>query len=161
MQSLAKRHDDRIARKAINRSEFIGDTTPSIGTAVNLARAAADAVATLGEAGQDAFAAAMDGYEGTPARSLAEAPDGSGDTMAGVGVVNTKVVPAASLANSQEGNGGGSGFKKDAGWGDTAPPTVEAFPTPDAPEGNLNGQSLIDQGAGASETAETDDSAAS
>lgn len=154
MQSLAKRHDDRIARLSANRSEFKGDTRPSVGTAVNLARAAADAVAGLTEEGQETFAAAMEGYEGTSPRSLAEAPDGSGDTMAGIGVVNTRVVPAATLANSQEGNGGGAGFKKDAGWGESAPVTVEPLPIVEAPEGNLNGQSLIDQGAGAGATDE-------
>lgn len=148
MQSLAKRHDDRIARKAMNRSELVGETAPDIGSAVVLARAAADAAASLPDAAREAFDAAMDGYEGTSTRSLAEAPDGSGETMAGVGVVNTKLVPAGVLANSQEGNGGGGAFKKDAGWGDTAPSTVEAFGSVDAPEGNLNGVALEEQGAG-------------
>jgi hypothetical protein len=147
MQSLAKRHDDRIARKAANRSEFQGDTAPSVATAVNLARAAADAVATLGEAGAAEFEQAMQGYEGVSARSLSEAPDGSGDTMAGIGVINTKVVPAGVLAAAEEGNGGGGGFKRDGGWGDTAPPTVEPTPAPEKPNGNLNGKALSDQGA--------------
>ncbi len=155
MLSLAKRHDDRILRKANNRAELTGETVPDVGTAVNLARAAADAVANLGEDAQEAFATAMEGYEGVSTRSLAEAPDGSGDTMAGVGVINTKVVPAASLANSQEGNGGGSAFKKDAGWGDVAPPTVDGFPVVEQRDGNVSGQALADQGAGAGEGAGT------
>lgn len=102
-------------------------------------------MAGLTDEGKEAFATAMDGYEGVSPRSLSEAPDGSGDTMAGVGVVNPFVVPAAVLASAEAGNGGG--FKKDAGWGDTAPVTIEPLPIIDAPEGNLNGQSLIDQGA--------------
>lgn len=156
MLSLAKRHDDRIARKAANRSEFTGGTTPSIGSAVTLARAAADAAASLTDAGKEAFADAMDGYEGVSPRSLSEAPDGSGDTMHGIGVVNPAVVPASTLAVSQEGNGGGSGFKKDAGWGDSAPTTVEPLPVVEAGEGNVSGRALIDQGADSSETATSD-----
>lgn len=156
MQNLAKRHDDRAQRLMINRSETRGNAAQSVGVAIQLARTAADAVAGLTDEGKEAFGEAMDGYEGTSPRSLAEAPDGSGQTMAGIGVVNTKVVPSATLANSQEGNGGGAGFKRDAGWGDTAPVTVEPLEAVEAPEGNINGQALADQGAGADETAETE-----
>jgi hypothetical protein len=78
-------------------------------------------------------------------RSLAEAPDGSGETMAGIGVVNANVVPAAILAKGDEGKGASVG--NDPAWGDTPPATVEA-PAEAKPldnGANINGQALTDQ----------------
>lgn len=132
MQSLAKRHEDRAARKAMNRTETSGNTALSIGTIALAYRSFAELRYGLnGDKSLEAeLGAAMDGIDAEFAageqRSLAEAPDGSGDTMAGIGVINPDVVPAK--------------FDK-----------VKALPEPQGLDAgsNINGQALVDQAGGA------------
>lgn len=149
MLSLAERHEDRAARKAANRAENIGGNTGSVSTAEVAFRDAFAARARLSEAEQkeldEALKLAQDrGELDLRSRSLAEAPDGSGDTMAGIGVVNVAVVPGATLASSQAGNGGGAAA--DAGWGETPPVTEAPLPAANLGDGNAAGASLVEQG---------------
>lgn len=146
MQSLAKRHEDRAARKAMNRTERGFVPGVSIGAAALAYRDFFLLRNRLSAEEQDQLSPLMEGIEAEFAggyRSLAEAPDGSGDTMAGIGVVNTAVVPAATLAKSDEGKG--ASVSNDAAWGDTAPTTVTPLPEAEPLEGNINGQALTDQ----------------
>ncbi len=131
MQSLAKRHEDRAARKAMNRTETSGNTALSIGTIALAYRSFAELRYGLNgderlTAELDAAMAGIDAEFAGGYRSLAEAPDGTGDTMAGIGVINGAVVPAK--------------FDK-----------VKPLPEPTAlDEGsNINGQALSDQAGGA------------
>lgn len=151
MKTLAERHADRIERKAANSADNMGGKIAgSVATAEAAFVEAANARARLSAEEQAELDEALreraenGGFGG--ARSLAEAPDGSGETMAGVGVVNTRVVPASVIAD-EAGNGGGvSGdnwtAEGNAGWGDTPPATVAASPTAEAVEGNANGAAL-------------------
>lgn len=146
MQSLAQRHEDRARRIAMNRSERTGGPVMGVGTAALLYRNFADARARIPENFQEELATALVGIDEEFAggsRSLAESPDGSGQTMAGIGVVNTQVVPAASIAVSDDGKG--SSHTKDAAWGETPPATVEPLPVVEPTSGNVNGQALVDQ----------------
>lgn len=157
MKSLADRHEDRARRIAANASERAGNPSNSVATVEGLMREATAAAARLSPEEQDELRESLRGAEDEfgGARSLAEAPDGSGQTMAGIGVVNTKVVPASVLA-AEAGNGGGTADwgsgEGNAGWGGTAPATVAPVPADPAPEGNLNGAALEAQtGAAAGE----------
>lgn len=157
MLSLADRHEDRAARKAANRAENIGGNTGSVATAEAMFRDAMAARARLTEDEQAELEASLklaheSGEFTGSARSLSEAPDGSGDTMAGIGVVNVAVVPGATLASSQAGNGGGAdggefASVSDAGWGATPPVTEAPLPAANLGDGNAAGASLAEQGA--------------
>lgn len=156
MKSLADRHEDRARRIAANASERSGNPSNSVATVEGLMRQATAAAARLSPEEQDELRESLRGAEDEfgGARSLAEAPDGSGQTMAGIGVVNTKVVPAGVHA-AESGNGGGTddwNGTGNAGWGETAPATVAPITPDPAPEGNLNGAALEAQtGAAAGE----------
>jgi hypothetical protein len=152
MKSLAERHTDRAQRLVDNATELTGTTSGSVASAEAAFRAAHEARARLTPEEQARLDEALDGVEDDfDNRSLAEAPDGSGRTMAGVGVINTEVVPAAVLAKAPAGNGSGS--KGDAGWG--TPPVTEAAPKAGTKvDGNLNGAALADQGAGGGKAAD-------
>lgn len=152
MQSLAKRHEDRARRIAANRNEFNGGTAPAVGTVALAYRNFAALRSRLGE-DENVLAElnkAMEGIDGEFAggyRSLAEAPDGSGQTMAGIGVVNPAVVPMQAIAADEDAGANGGSFKKDPAWGETAPVTVSGLPEAPKldPGSNLAGQSLKDQ----------------
>ncbi len=150
MQTLAARHEDRAARKAMNRTEAHYAPGISIGSVALLYRQFATLATRIPENEREELKRLTDGINeeiGFGTRSLAEAPDGSGDTMAGIGVVNTAVVPSAVLARSDDGKG--ASVSNDAAWGDTPPVTVAPLPEGETPDGNINGQALVDQ-AGAS-----------
>ncbi len=134
MKSLAERHLDRAQRKADNAAEFRGGTVPDIGAAVIAGRQFADLIEALPEAERAEVKLALADYNPADARSIAE--DENGNTMAGIGVVNTKVVPAM----AEGGNGGGSA----GGWTDIPESTLG---DPNGP--NANGAALDAQGAGA------------
>lgn len=162
MKSLAERHQDRAQRIADNETEFTGGTTGSIGTVTGLYRDMVAAYNRLDDKEKAQFDDTRENLdmELEGERSLAEAPDGSGRSMAGIGVVNTKVVPAAVFA-AEQGNGGGTeagGWTGETapGWGETPPATVDGLPAPsfDPARGNIAGQSLADQGAVDVEAAE-------
>lgn len=155
MLSLAQRHESRAQRIADNAAEFNGGTTGSIGTATLAYTDFVTAFARLSPEEQDRFNETRQNldeqFDGN--RSLSEAPDGSGRTMAGIGVINTGVVPASVIA-AEQGNGGGTDAgsysgEAAAGWGATPPVTVDGLPAPsfDPEQGNLAGQSLEAQGA--------------
>lgn len=150
MQNLAARHEDRARRKAMNRAEgriLGGNPAASIGTAALAYRNFNELRVRLGDKELAELETAMQGIDAEFAggsRSLAEAPDGSGDTMAGIGVVNANVVPAAVIAKSDEGSG--ASISKDPAWGDTKPVTVEPLKEVELdPGNNVNGQALVDQ----------------
>lgn len=124
MKSLAERHADRAQRKADNASERTGFTTNTAAEAIILAQNVADIVSGLDEVALAEFKTAMQDYDPTSSRSISE--DEDGNSMAGIGVVNTKVVPAA----AEGGNGGGTG-----GWVQQPEPT-------DFGGGNINGAAL-------------------
>lgn len=128
MKPLAERHFDRAQRIAENRAERTGFTSPGIGGAVIAMRAGLDAYHALDDAGRAEADAALKDYIPNGARSLAE--DEDGNSMAGIGVVNTKVVPAS----AESGNGSGGEVP---GW--TSPPKTEQF------DGNISGKALDDQ----------------
>ncbi len=132
MKSLAERHLDRAQRKADNAAEFRGGTVPDIGAAVIAGRQFADLIEALPEAERDEVKTALADYDPAAARSIAE--DENGNTMAGIGVVNTKVVPAM----AEGGNGGGS----TGGWVDI--PKTD-LGDPNGP--NAGGAALVAQGA--------------
>ena len=151
MQSLAKRHEDRARRLSMNAAERgnFGDPAQSVGTVALAYRQYAmlrvrltneTAISELDKAIEGIDAEFAGGY-----RSLAEHPDGSGRTMAGIGVVTPAVVPAAVLAVSDEGKGASAG--NDPAWGDIKPVTLggEADVSFDPSAGNLNGQALSEQ----------------
>lgn len=149
MRSLAERHEDRAARKAANRAETVDGSANSVATVETMFRDAIAAQARLSddekrELDESLRAASEAGELGLSTRSLAEAPDGSGDTMAGIGVVNTNVVPGATLASAEAGNGGGSAA--DAGWGSIQPVTEAPLEPAPATDGNAAGASLVEQG---------------
>ena len=151
MQSLAKRHEDRARRLAINSSESIGGPVLSVGSVALAYEAYATLRAGLGSderliAELDEAIVGIDENIAGGYRSLAEHPDGSGRTMAGIGVVNPLVVPAAVLAVS-DGEGKGHNVNNDAAWGDTPPPTAGGTPEVDfdPEQGNINGQALTEQ----------------
>ena len=135
MKSLVERHADRAQRKADNAAEFTGGTVPDIGAAIVAMTTGLDLLSSLSEDDQAKVKAALSDYDPTAARSIAE--DENGNSMAGIGVVNTNVVPAM----AEGGNGGGT----TGGWVD-AP--VSELGQPDGP--NANGAALDAQGAGAS-----------
>lgn len=153
MHSLAKRHEDRAKRKAVNAlssETYVGN---SLAHVESLARQTKEAMAKLSDEEKDEVMAALEAGEAGSSRSLAEDETGN-HTMAGIGVVNSAVVPAAVLANEDSGEGSpgasAAAVAKDAGWGATPPPTVET-PEPAAPiDGNISGHSLGEQAAGAS-----------
>lgn len=151
MQTLAKRHEDRARRLAINSSEAVGGPVLSVGTVAlaysnyaELRAGLANDERLIGEL--DAAIEGIDAELAVGRRSLAEAPDGSGRTMAGIGVVNTKVVPASVLATDEAG-GSERAHTKDAAWGETAPATAGGVPEVDfdPDKGNINGQALTEQ----------------
>lgn len=136
MLPLAQRHEDRARRIAMNRSDGGGNPAGSVSTAENLFRDAITARARLTDAEKaeldESLQLAERNGEFDPSRSLAEAPDGSGDTLAGIGTINTKVVPGS----PEGGNGGG-----DAAW--------PVLPEVVKPEGsNAAGAALQEQGLG-------------
>ena len=148
MQSLANRHDDRAKRKAMNRTERGYVPGVSLGAVALAYRQFVELRARLGGDENllnqlDEHISIIDADVGSGFRSLAEAPDGSGDTMAGIGVVNPLVVPAATLAKSEEGKGASVG--NDAAFGETAPVTVAPLPEAEPVEGNINGEALKQQ----------------
>jgi hypothetical protein len=149
MQSLAKRHEDRARRIADNSAERgnFGDPALSVGSVALAYEQYFTLRSRLGDAELAELDTAIEGIEGSldGVRSLAEAPDGSGRTMAGIGVVNPAVVPAAVLAASDDGKGHNVG--NDAGWGETKPVTVAGLPESevDPAKGNLNGQAIAEQ----------------
>lgn len=145
MKSLAERHADRAARIVANGSETGGGTAGSVGTAATHFRTFIESRARLTydeRAELDKQLANIES-ETLGSLSLAEAPDGSGRTMAGIGVINTKVVPAGVDA-PEAGNGGGTDANHVDGWGANASPaaTVKTSDT------NLGGEALQEQGAG-------------
>jgi hypothetical protein len=147
MKSLAERHADRAARIVANGSETGGTPAASIGTVALMFSDFYTARAKLNEddkAELDASLKTISEEIDAGTTSLAEAPDGSGRTMAGVGVINTKVVPAGVDA-PEAGNGGGTDVGSVDGWGANASPaaTVKTSDT------NLGGDALQEQGAGA------------
>ncbi len=150
MQNLALRHKDRAQRIANNRSDnsnTFNNGSLSVGTAAIAYRDFAAIASRLPEDQRGEFEEArkaiddefVNGY-----RSLAEAPDGSGDTMAGIGVVNAAVVPAAILASSDDGKGASS--TNDPAWTDK-PVTASGLPESeiDPAGGNVNGLALSNQ----------------
>lgn len=159
MESLAKRHDDRAQRLANNRGEYGNvlnplQSLPSVGTALAQYQDFMNSFNQIEAYHPDPAVvqklkdgmAAIEAEVGGSGRSLSEAPDGSGDTMAGIGVVNTQVVPASVLAVSTDGGGGGG--ERDAAWGDIPPVTEEGLPEPELPEeegSNLAGDALSKQ----------------
>lgn len=151
MQSLATRHEDRANRLAMNRAErgVIGGFNPgvSVGSVAIAYRQFALLRSRLTPENLEELNSNLEGIDAEFAggyRSLAEAPDGSGDTMAGIGVVNTNVVPSAVIAKSDDGKGANVG--NDPAWQGTSPVTVEPLKPAELGEGNnLNGQSLVDQ----------------
>jgi hypothetical protein len=151
MQSLANRHEDRARRKAMNRAERGFVPGISVGAVAIAYQQFATLRARLDERGLELLEpniAKIDEEILAGTRSLAEAPDGSGETMAGIGVVNPLVVPAAVLARDEAGKGASVG--NDPAWNE-APVTVDGLPEakPLDPGSNINGQALVDQ-AGAS-----------
>lgn len=144
MKSLAERHADRAKRIVANGSETAGLTANSVGTAALNFRTFIESTRGFSE---DEMAELKEAIAEIEAEgnvlSLAEAPDGSGRTMAGIGVVNTKVVPAGVDA-PEAGNGGGTSLDNVDGWGASASPaaTVKTAGT------NLGGEALQEQGAG-------------
>lgn len=150
MQSLANRHEDRAQRIANNRTEAnsgFNNGSMSVGTAAIAYRDFAAIASRLPEdqrAEFDEARRAIDDEFVNGYRSLAESPDGSGDTMAGIGVVNAAVVPAAMLATSDDGKGASVG--SDPAWGDK-PVTMGGLPESqiDPKGGNVNGLALSDQ----------------
>jgi len=130
MLALAERHKDRAKRIAENRTERDNFPVATAAAAIIAARQAADLIAGLDEEGRAEFEEAMKGYDPTTSHSLAE--NDKGETMAGIGVINTKVVPAS----AEGGNGGGSA----PGWTDIPE-------TPDLGGSNINGAALEAQGA--------------
>lgn len=129
MKSLAERHTDRAQRKADNASEFTGGATSNLGAAISAAQDAHNLYEGLSSDHKSEFDKIMADFEPSNARSIAE--DDNGNTMAGIGVINTDIVPA----KAEGGNGGGTG-----GWFDV--PVV----APVTDGSNVSGRSLEEQG---------------
>lgn len=147
MQSLEKRHEDRARRIVVNGTEVGRNTAASVGAAAALFRDFATVAARLNSDEQAELRETIGSIEDEIRNngfSLAEAPDGSGRTMAGVGVINTKVVPAGVEA-PEAGNGGGTTVDAVDGWGANASP---AGFTENREGSNLGGEALQEQGAG-------------
>lgn len=146
MKPLAERHEDRARRIVANASEVGGNSASSVGTSATLYRQFLESTVRLSESERgelDAQCRNITEEVMAGGFSLAEAPDGSGRTMAGIGVVNTKVVPAGT-AIPEAGNGGGTGLKSVDGWGANEAPAAMVAGS----NTNLGGQALQDQGAG-------------
>ena len=143
MKSLAERHEARAERIVSNASEVNGNVGNLAGAAISLFTDAMTAVAALSAEDRATFEDSVKDvdFEAIVGPSLAESQDGTRRTMAGIGVVNTKVVPAG-LEVPEAGNGGGT---KADGWGANAAPAA-TVPTDD--NGNNAGRSLQEQGAG-------------
>lgn len=95
MQPLDKRHEDRARRKADNRTErgLVGPGV-SLGSVVNAFIGFATLRARLSDEDRSNLDERLKGFKEEDflsAPSLAEAEDGN--TMAGIGVINTNVVP--------------------------------------------------------------------
>lgn len=152
MKPLAERHADRARRIVENGTEIGATTAGSLGTVAAIFTDFQTAFNRLSDEEKDSFKESMGELEvSAGVDSLAEAPDGSGRTMAGVGVVNTKVVPAGVDA-PEAGNGGGTNLKAVDGWGANASPAA----TTETTEGsNLAGAALQEQGAGSDGKAST------
>ncbi len=146
MQDLATRHEDRARRIVANGSEVGAFPGTSVGTVANAYRDFILLRARLGDDDSDRLEASMKEVETelTGVNSLAEAPDGSRRTMAGIGVVNTNVVPAG-LEIPEAGNGGGTTIDKVDGWGANESP---ASYTETLEGSNLAGEALQEQDAG-------------
>lgn len=126
MKTLAERHEDRARRIAENRSDRVGLPAVTAAAAIVAAQSLADTMASLDDDGKAEFEAAMADYDPRGSReSLAF--NERGESMAGIGVVNTKVVPAS----AESGNGGG-----------TAPGWTDVPETPDLGGSNINGAAL-------------------
>jgi hypothetical protein len=147
MKSLAERHEDRAKRIVANGSETSGNTAGSTGTAAVHYRTFVESMRGLSEDQRKELEGDLQSIKDeveNGSYSLAEAPDGSGRTMAGIGVINTKVVPAG-VDVPEAGNGGGTEAGKVDGWGANASPAAYVKTTEGS---NLAGQALEDQGAG-------------
>jgi hypothetical protein len=156
MKSLADRHADRARRIVANGTELANNTSNSVGTVAALFSDFITAHGALNEDQRAEFEAVAGNIQAEAearGHSLAEAPDGSGRTMAGIGVINTNVVPAAFEA-PEAGNGGGTSLDNVDGWGAAASPaaTVKTSDT------NLGGEALAAQGADGSGGNTGDDS---
>lgn len=147
MKPLADRHVDRARRIVANASETRTATAASVGTSAVLFRNFLESTRGLSESEREELDSQLSvitaEVEAGGGLSLAEAPDGSGRTMAGIGVINTKVVPAGTEA-PEAGNGGGTGLGSVDGWGANEAPAARVETT----DNNLSGQALQDQGAG-------------
>jgi hypothetical protein len=145
MLSLEERHAERAQRIVANGSEIAALPAVSLGAAASFYRNYELVRNRLNEADIKQLDDQLDTIkeEAAGAISLAEAPDGSGRTMAGIGVINVKVVPAA-VSVPEAGNGGGTNVDSVDGWGANDSPSsfVETADT------NLGGQALQEQGAG-------------
>lgn len=149
MQSLAKRHEDRAKRKAENLAASEETTGPSLSFVESQMRHAQRAFSELSDEEKEEVRAALEAGEENDDRSLAEDPTGA-HTLAGIGTINAAVVPVATLArqDSGEGGAGASSASKDAGWGETAPPSIKTPEAAPAIVGNISGDALQKQGAG-------------
>lgn len=125
MQTLDKRHEDRIRRKADNRTDPAAVAPGvSVGSAVDAFR---NAFTLMGRLSPEDRARAQEAVGGLNPEdfvgvSLAEADDGN--TMAGIGVVNPFVVPNAAYEQA---------------------PTLPASELDPNDGQNLNGKALADQ----------------
>lgn len=146
MKSLAERHEARAQRIVSNGTELDATTSGSLGTVIAAYGDFATAYATLTDEEKDQVKETFKDIDGSfgSSDSLSEAPDGSRRTMAGIGVVNTQVVPAG-VDLPKAGNGGGTKVDSVDGWGANASPA--AF-TETREGDNLGGAALQDQGAG-------------
>lgn len=150
MKPLADRHADRARRIVANASETSTVTAASVGTSAVLYRNFLESLRGFTEGDKEELEKQVRvitaEVEAGGGLSLAEAPDGSGRTMAGIGVINPFVVPASvSVPEAAKGNGGGTGLGSVDGWGANEAPAARVET---APDGNLGGKALQDQGAG-------------
>lgn len=145
MKPLADRHADRARRIVANGSEINRNTAASVGTSASLYRDFIDSTRGFTDDEKAELSEAIRNiHDEGITLSLAEAPDGSGRTMAGIGVINTKVVPAGVDA-PEAGNGGGTDANSLDGWGANASP-AQHVKTGDA---NLGGAALAEAAAAA------------
>lgn len=148
MLNLADRHEDRARRIVANGSEVGAFPGTSVGAVANAYRDFILLRSRLGPDDNDRLEASLSEVEREleGVNSLAEAPDGSRRTMAGVGVVNTDVVPAGlKIPKAASGNGGGTTVDKVDGWGANESPATFT----ETREGDNNaGEALQAQGAG-------------
>lgn len=146
MKSLAERHADRAQRIVDNGSDVNGVGGDLVAAATAQYYDAMTTVASLNPEQRKAFEDGVKDFDfdEIAGPSLAEAQDGTRRTMAGIGVVNTDVVPGAvEIPKSAAGNGGG--VTKADGWGANAAPSLLV---PNREGGNLAGEALQEQGAG-------------